>query len=118
VAAPEDPAYEALVDAWLARPGISTKRMLVSDGLAAANGQVFAFAHRGGLAVKLPAARIDELESAGRATRMSTGARTMREWAHLDPGDDWTALADEAHAFVAALPAKPPKAAKAPRKRS
>jgi hypothetical protein len=30
----ETPAYEALVAAWLARPGISTKRMLVSDGLA------------------------------------------------------------------------------------
>ena len=80
MATADDAAYEALVATWLARPGITTKRMLVSDGLAAANGQVFAFAHRGGLAVKLPAPRIDELEAADRATRLSTGARTMREW--------------------------------------
>ena len=108
----DDPAYEDLVTAWLARPGISTKRMLVSDGLAAANGHVFAFAHRGGLAVKLPASRIDELGAAGRASRMTTGARTMREWAHLDPGTDWVTLAEEAHAFVSTLPAARKRAQK------
>jgi hypothetical protein len=116
VAPAEDPAYEALVATWLGRPGISTTRMLVSDGLAAANGQVFVFAHRGGLAVKLPASRIDEMEASGRATRLSTGARTMREWAHVGPDDDWAALADEAHAFVSALPPKPPKPPRKPKR--
>src|SRR5205814_5044124 len=106
------PAYEALVASWLARPGITTKRMLHNEGLAAANGQVFCFPKDDDLVVKLPSERIDALEADGRAERFAMKDRVMREWARVPGGTDWAPIVEEAHAFVAGLPTKPRQPAK------
>jgi hypothetical protein len=102
-------AYEALVAAWLGRPGISTKRMLHNEGLAAANGQVFCFPKDDDIVVKLPSDRIDALEADGRAERFAMKARVMREWARVPADTDWAPIVEEAHAFVSGLPAKAPR---------
>jgi hypothetical protein len=112
----DHPAYEALVDAWLTRPGVSTKRMLHNEGLAAANGQVFCFPKDDDLVVKLPSDRIDALEAAGRGARFAMASRVMREWARLPAGTDWAPVVEEAHAFVAGLPTKKPRAPKQPKR--
>lgn len=95
--------YEQIAGGWLERPGISTKKMFASIGLAAPNGKVFAMLCRGELVVKIPAPRVDELEADGIGARFHSGPnRPMREWATVAAPDPaiWTALVDEAYEFV------------------
>lgn len=83
----------------LARPDVAIARMFGSDGVSV-RGKLFAFvANSGGLVVKLPEARIDELA----LDNMVMRGRPMREWAVVpfdDGVDRWREIADEAHAFV------------------
>lgn len=95
--------YDRITARWLERPGITTKKMFASIGLAAANGKVFAMLCRDELVVKIPAHRVDQLEAEGAGTRFHSGPnRPMREWATVAAPDPamWEALVDEAHDFV------------------
>ena len=77
-------------------------RMFGSDGLRV-RGKVFAFvSFSGGLALKLPADRVDELDGDGGAARMVMRDRPMREWLTVsaDSPDRWPPLVGEAYAFV------------------
>lgn len=70
--------------------------------------KVFAFlGFDGGLIVKLPHNRIDELARDGVAEQVTMGKRTMREWAEVaslstpqSTDDLWFGLVVEAHQFV------------------
>ncbi|HEX2054089.1 MAG TPA: hypothetical protein VHJ78_10245 [Actinomycetota bacterium] len=67
-------------------------------------GKVFAYTRGADLVLKLPSARIDELESEGVGTRLVMGKRRMSEWAVVparDPADWLRPLLAEAAAFVA-----------------
>ena len=58
---------------------------------------------RGRLVLKLPAARVDELVSAGAGLHFDANKGIpMKEWLSLDPGsdEDWLALAREALAHA------------------
>lgn len=71
-------------------------------------GKVFAFlGFDGGLIVKLPHNRIEELARDGVAEQVTMGKRTMREWAEVaslstpqSTDDLWFGLVVEAHQFV------------------
>jgi hypothetical protein len=58
----------------------------------------------GALVVKLPAARVDELIATGQAEPFAPAGRRFREWAAIEPARraQWSALLDEALAFVGA----------------
>lgn len=67
-------------------------------------GKVYAFVgHEGGLVVKVPEERADELSASGATERMRMRDRDMREWVTMRPeagAARWRALIDEARAFV------------------
>lgn len=90
---------DGLAPVLLARPDVAIGRMFGSDGVSV-RGKLFAFvANSGGLVVKLPADRIDELD----LDNMVMRGRPMREWAVVPFGDGvdrWRDIADEAYAFV------------------
>jgi hypothetical protein len=98
-----DDAYAGLLEALTADdPDTEVGRALSSDGLKV-GGKLFAFRVRGGLGIKLPAERCEELVAAGVATPMQTGkGRPMREWVRVEPEETarWRALAEEAREFV------------------
>lgn len=85
-------------------PGDERGRMLHSPGLKT-GGKFFAFAAKGELIVKLPAARVNELIANGEGQPCSPGnGRPMREWVCLVPDDEAACAAYllEARTFVAA----------------
>lgn len=98
-----DDALEQLAGPYLARPGVTWGRMFSTTGLSV-RGKIFAVVnHAGNLMVKVPAARADELEAEGAATRMVMRGREMREWVEMPPerGEAaWEALLAEAYAYV------------------
>ncbi|GAA5080765.1 hypothetical protein HNP84_006046 [Thermocatellispora tengchongensis] len=82
-----------------ARPGFGSSALKVG-------GRIFAMLVRGGLVVKLPSRRVEELVAAGAGERFDPGhGRPMREWLAVAPSaaEDWLALVHEAREFVAAL---------------
>ena len=71
------------------------------------NGKIFASLTKGRLLLKLPEARVDALVKSKKGTRFSTGAgRAKKEWVTVGPSSarEWLALAEEARAYVSALP--------------
>jgi hypothetical protein len=67
------------------------------------DGRIFAMLVHGGLAVKLPRARVEALIDAGQAQPFGMGRkRPMREWAAVPPdrASDWPVIVAEAFAFV------------------
>lgn len=102
--------FDALVGELIDRPGVSygkdepgAANRFGSNALKVA-GKIFAMLVRGGLVVKLPRGRVDELVDAGEGTRFEPRpGRPMAEWLALDPASklDWLALAAEALRFVA-----------------
>ncbi len=105
-------AFEAIVEAFAGdaavTPPAPSRREFGSNGVKA-HGRIFAMLVRGDLVVKLPAARVDALVSAGRGARFDAGkGRPMKEWLVVAPGrtlrataEPWLALAREARDFVA-----------------
>lgn len=95
-----------LQDAFLSRPGVDRGRMFSTEGLRV-RGRIFAVVdHSGGLMVKVPEARVDELVDTGAAERVVMRGRGMREWATMpyERGvDAWRALLEEAHAHLDAI---------------
>lgn len=98
-----DERLETLADDYLLRPGVDWGRMFSSTGLRV-RGKVFGLVtHAGHLMVKIPAARADELESTGAATRMIMRGRVLREWVEMpyEAGDQaWQDLLDEAFTYL------------------
>jgi TfoX/Sxy family transcriptional regulator of competence genes len=71
------------------------------------HGRIFALCTRGRLVVKLPKARVDELVASDWGVRFDANKGTpMKQWLTVDPSHehDWTALAEEALAFVKSQP--------------
>jgi hypothetical protein len=97
--------FDPIAEGELALPDVDMGRMFSTDGLRI-RGKVFAFvSHDGGLIVKLPQPRIDDLVDTGGATRMEMRGRAMREWAVVDIEDaaDWPGFVAEAREFVGSL---------------
>lgn len=101
-----DPSFQPLIDAFAGDMRVSLGKMLVAPGLKV-DGKFFAFAAKGGLAVKLPRERVQALIAAGAGLPFDRGqgtpnSRPMKEWVAIPPGAaDWIALAREACGFVA-----------------
>jgi TfoX/Sxy family transcriptional regulator of competence genes len=98
-----DETLERLADTYLGRDGVTWGRMFSSTGLGV-RGKIFAVVnHAGNLMVKVPEARVDELDATGAARRMVMRGREMREWVEMPPerGETaWAELLAEAHAYV------------------
>jgi TfoX/Sxy family transcriptional regulator of competence genes len=94
---------EEVSTAFVGRPGVTWGRMFANEGLAV-RGKIFAVAtFGGGLMVKVPEARADELIAAGAVERMVMRGREMREWVvmPIEAGfDEWRELVGEAHAYL------------------
>jgi hypothetical protein len=102
--APEE-KFEALVDEFTGRPGITPPGATGGFGRTAlrVDGRIFGMFVRGQLVLKLPRARVDELVAAGHGVRFDANKGTpMKEWLALDTGSaqPWSALAEEALEFV------------------
>ena len=104
-APPEVAGFSALVEILADRPRVtlgSARRGFGSDALQV-DGRIFAMARRGGLVLKLPAARVAGLIASGSGTPFDAGkGRPMKEWVVLRPASphEWLSLAEEALAFV------------------
>jgi len=97
-----DEIFDEVASRYLQREGVDIGPMFGSAGLRI-RGKVFAFqGYQGGLIAKLPEARVTELDSGGRAQRMTMRERAMREWVFVgaDATDLWPTVIDEAFAFV------------------
>ncbi|MGE0140646.1 MAG: hypothetical protein AB7R77_22810 [Ilumatobacteraceae bacterium] len=109
--APAPDEHEArfwdLAEPMLARAGVSRSTMMGLPCLRI-DGQFFGSFDRstGDLLVKLPEARVDQLVETGRAHSFAPAGRRFREWAAISPTRrrSWSALLDEALAFVASQP--------------
>lgn len=80
--------------------------MFSTDGLGI-RGKIFAVVpHDGGLMVKVPETRADELVAEGAVERMVMRGRELREWVVIPdaaPDAAWTALLEEARAYIDAI---------------
>jgi hypothetical protein len=98
-------AFDAVAARFLGEPAITEGTGFGSNPGLRVDGHIFAMLFRGQLVVKLPATRCAELAAAGAGRSFEIGTRRMREWLVIagppDPGA-WTALADDALAFVRA----------------
>lgn len=106
--ADEDEArFWDLAEPMLARAGVSRSTMMGLPCLRI-DGRFFGSFDRrtGDLLVKLPEARVDRLVETGRAHPFAPAGRRFREWAAISPTRrrSWSALLDEALAFVASQP--------------
>ena len=94
--------FDPIAEEYLARDGVDIGAMFGSEGLRI-RGKVFAFVgFAGGLVLKIPAARADELEADGVAKRMEMRGRPAREWVVVPTSTPelWAPLMAEAFAFV------------------
>lgn len=94
--------FDPLAAEYLGRPGVDIGPMFGSEGLRI-RGKVFAFVgFRGAMVVKLPAARVDELDGADGMERMVMRERAMREWMLVPAAaaERWAPLLAEAYAYV------------------
>ncbi len=97
-----DKAFDAVTRVMRRDPLVSEGRMFGSSGLKV-SGKVFAMLVKGELVVKLPRARVEELEASGMGHPFDPGhGRIMREWVAVFPAavDRWRGLAREAREFV------------------
>ena len=94
--------FDPIAAEYLTRPNVDIGPMFGSEGLRV-RGKIFAFVgSRGGLTVKVPEARADEIVAEGVAKRMVMRGREMREWLTVDRGehDRWAPLIAEAYAYL------------------
>jgi hypothetical protein len=100
-----DRRYADLVELFADAPGVtadSGRRGFGSDALQI-DGRIFAMARRGGLILKLPADRVDELIADGSGEPFDAGkGKPMKEWIVINSQAEkrWPSLANEALAFV------------------
>ena len=109
---PGEEKFWDLAEPLLGQPDVTRSSMMGFPCLRV-RGQFFGSTDRanGNLLVKLPEARVDELIDAGRAEPFAPAGRRFREWAAVPYGRSrtWKRLLDEAHDFVASMPAANPK---------
>jgi len=102
--------YAALVKTFLRKPGVTQEGKGFGSTSLKVDGRIFALlSSRNEFVVKLPKARVDALIAAGAGRRFDPGhGRVMKEWLALRPisAEDWTRLANEALAYVAAAKSK------------
>ncbi len=94
--------FDPIAAEYLTRPDVDIGPMFGSEGLRI-RGKIFAFVgYRGGLVVKVPEARADEIVNDGVAERMVMRDREMREWLAVGRGEHehWPPLIAEAFAYV------------------
>src|SRR5262245_3722488 len=91
--------FDPLAEDYLKRDGVDIGAMFGSEGLRI-RGKVLGFA--GGLVVKVPEARADEVEASGVASRMEMRGRPAREWLVVptSSADQWEPLMAEAFAYL------------------
>ena len=97
--------YGHVAEALLRERGVSRKLgQGFGSGALTVNGRIFAMlSARGEFVVKLRRERVDALVASRAGKPFDAGrGRVMKEWLALDPRsrEDWTALAEEARAFV------------------
>jgi TfoX/Sxy family transcriptional regulator of competence genes len=88
--------------ALLGGPSVTEKKMFGTAALCV-GGKVFLFPWRDALVVKIPAAQVQELVTAGAAEPSDPGhGRVSKTWAavHASASDRWPELALTARAFV------------------
>jgi TfoX/Sxy family transcriptional regulator of competence genes len=97
-----DQKLRAVAETFDASSASARPRKFGSNGLKV-NGKLFALFTQGTLVVKLPKARVDALVAKGDGKPFDPGhGRLMKEWVVVvNPKVSWSALAKEAHAFVA-----------------
>ncbi|MEU1971852.1 TfoX/Sxy family protein [Microbacterium sp. NPDC019599] len=94
--------FDPLAEEYLTRDGVDIGAMFGSEGLRI-RGKVFAFVgFAGGLVVKVPEARADEIEASGVASRMEMRGRPAREWLVVptSAAENWGPLMAEAFAYL------------------
>ncbi|QIG38883.1 TfoX/Sxy family protein [Microbacterium sp. 4R-513] len=94
--------FDPIAEEYLTRDGVDIGAMFGSEGLRI-RGKVFAFVgFAGGLVVKIPATRADEVEAAGTGHRMEMRGRPAKEWVVVPTSspEAWAPLMAEAFAFV------------------
>jgi hypothetical protein len=96
--------YADLCREFLGRPEVSQDGKGFGASSLKVNGHIFAMlSSRGEFVVKLPRQRVDALVASGEGVNYDPGrGRAMKEWLALkaDSALDWSALAEEALAFV------------------
>lgn len=97
--------YTAVCRTLLRKRGVARKERLgFGSGSLTARARIFAMvSSRDEFVVKLPKERVAELVAAGKGKAFDAGrGRVMKEWLATRTGSvaEWTALADEARAFV------------------
>jgi hypothetical protein len=103
-ARPADDWYAGLAARYAAKPAAGHSKGFGSKALKI-DGKIFASLTGGRLLLKLPEARVDSLVKLKKGLRFSTGVgRVKKEWVTVGPTTEkeWSALADEARAFVGA----------------
>jgi TfoX/Sxy family transcriptional regulator of competence genes len=97
-----DPKLRAVAETFDASSASGQPRKFGSNGLKV-DGKLFALFTRGTLVVKLPKERVAALVAKGDGKPFDPGhGRLMKEWLTVvSPKLSWSALAKEAHAFVA-----------------
>lgn len=94
-------AYEALIQQFLLRDGVTLGRALSNDEVLKIHDKIFAFLKGDRLVVKVPRPVVVELLEAGSATSFTSGGRVMKEWVTVGLDDrDWTTLAEVAFDYV------------------
>lgn len=94
--------FDPIAETFLTREGVDIGRMFASEGLRV-RGKIFAFvALDGGVMIKIPAPRTEQLIAAGEAERVVMRGRPMREWVIVPAtqAEHWGPLMEEAYAFV------------------
>lgn len=94
--------FDPIAEPYLGRDGVDIGPMFGSEGLRI-RGKVFAFVgYRGAMVVKLPAARVGELDGVDGLERMVMRERAMKEWMLVpaSAADRWEPLLAEAFAYV------------------
>jgi hypothetical protein len=95
-------AFDTLAEALVGEPDVERGTGFGTMPGLRVGGKIFAMLFEGALVVKLPPDRVGGLVKGSGAERFTIGERRMREWVAVQPsaGEDWTALASEALAFV------------------
>jgi TfoX/Sxy family transcriptional regulator of competence genes len=95
--------FAAIAETHLGTTGVTSGTGFGGNPGLRIGGKIFAMLVEDELVVKLPKARVEELEAAGLGRRFEPGTgRVMKEWLSVptEAGRRWKALVEEAREFV------------------